>query len=124
MAEEVNRGISRVPAVGAPVFTRDGAALGEVKEVEADYFKVDASMMRDYWLSSEFVLASNPALVELDFDAEVLEDYKLEAPGPAITASPTLDAEAETFASVEEKHQRREEMQRGYGRHTEGPSIF
>ena len=122
MTQETSRAESRLPAVGARVVTRDGAALGEVKQVEADYFKVDAPHAPDYWLSSEFVLTSDPSRVELDFDGEVLADYKLKQPGPALTASPVLDAEAETFSSPAEKAERREEMKEGYGHHAGGPS--
>ena len=105
---------SRIPVPGAPVFTRDGASLGVVKEVEDAYFKVDAPRARDYWLSCEFVRAHSPASVELDFDAEVLEVYKLEGPGPGFTQSPALDEATDAFDSPSEKGTKRENMEAGY----------
>ena len=110
-------GMSRIPESGATVFTRDGALLGHVAQTVNGFFKVDPRSGGEYWLSAEFVLSSNPAQVELDFDAERLDDYKLEKPGPTLTGSPMLDEEADTFANAEEKRQRREAMERGYGRH-------
>lgn len=123
MAAVNNTGMSRVPVAGAPVFTRDGARIGEVKEVANGSFKVDASGKPDYWLSAEFVTSSNPAQVELDFDSELLDEYKLDGPGPALAESPILNDQAETFSSPEEKEARREAMEHGYGRHTGGDSI-
>jgi hypothetical protein len=102
---------SRIPPVGAPVFTRDGAALGEVSEVSGANFKVDAPKARDYWLSAEFVLQASAACVELDFDVETLDDYKLEHPAPIASESPILDAEANSFSSPEERAARRHEME-------------
>jgi hypothetical protein len=92
----------RIPPTGAPVFTRDGAALGEVAEVAGTTFKVDAPNARDYWLSGEFVLQASAACVELDFDVENLDDYKLEHPAPVASDSPILDAQANAFSSRED----------------------
>jgi len=110
---------NRTPVAGAPVFTRDGAALGEVTEVADQSFKVAAPHGRDYWLSSEFVLLNTAACVELDFDVEMLEDYKLPGPAPVAAESPILDAETESFDSTAEHRQRRRAMEHGYGHRRE-----
>lgn len=103
------------PIAGAPVFTRDGSALGSVAEVSGDYFKVNAPHARDFWLSREFLLRASGASAELDFDAEVLGDYKLEGPGPVAAPSPVLDAQADIFDSAEEQREERRAMEHGYG---------
>lgn len=107
---ESARGI--VPRAGQEVRTRDGQQLGWVKEVAGYGFKVDAPMARDYWLSSANVLRAADELVEMDFDAEVAEDYRLSAPGVG-SESPALDAQIDTFGSDEEQAERREQMEQG-----------
>lgn len=110
---------NRTPVVGSPVFTRDGAALGEVSEVANQSFKMAAPHARDYWLSSEFVLLNTGACVELDFDVEMLDDYKLPGPAPVAADSPILDAEAGSFDSPARLRERRRAMEQGYGHHRE-----
>jgi hypothetical protein len=43
---------------GCPIFTQDGNHIGEVKEIRGRYFKVDAPMRPDYWLSRNAVATS------------------------------------------------------------------
>jgi len=97
------------PMRGQRVFTRDDKELGTVKTVVEDAFKVDAPRQRDYWLSFGSVLSIDDDMVIMDFDAEVLESYKLDDPGGhVVSESPILDAGAETFSSTEDKELRRE----------------
>lgn len=62
---------------GVEVYTRDGNRLGEVKELRGEYFKVDAPMAQDYWLSCDAVLAG-PGVnrVEVTFNKDQLDDFK------------------------------------------------
>ncbi|MCC6380924.1 MAG: hypothetical protein IT304_00370 [Dehalococcoidia bacterium] len=101
-----------VPRQGQEVRTRDGQQLGWVKEVAAYSFKIDAPMARDYWLSSASVLRSDDGVIQMDFDAEVAEDYHLSAPGVG-AESPMLDAQIDSFGSNEEQAERREQMEHG-----------
>jgi hypothetical protein len=75
--------------MGAPIFTRDGAAIGEVQEVRGESFEVSSPRTASYWLSREFVARSAASCVELDFDAEALNDYKLDHPVPVRRDAPT-----------------------------------
>lgn len=43
--------------VGSPVFCRDGEALGHVKAVRDNHFKVNAPLQPDYWLRRDTVAA-------------------------------------------------------------------
>ncbi|MEO9256688.1 MAG: hypothetical protein ABI305_14220 [Tepidiformaceae bacterium] len=101
----------RMPPVGASVRTRDGASLGTVSELSSTSFKVDAPHARDYWLSSEFVLEASSAGVELDFDEDKLDDYKLDGPGSVAADSPILDGTANAFSSAQDRADTREAME-------------
>lgn len=64
--------------IGSDIYTSDGSKLGTVKEVEGTYFKVDAPMQPDYWLSSDCVRGGTGASnrVDLTFDKSELDTYK------------------------------------------------
>ncbi len=66
--------------MGQTVHTLDGDKIGEVKEVRGDYFKVDASMQPDYWLSCECIRGGAVAgeKVMLNFDKDKLGDMKVD----------------------------------------------
>jgi len=66
--------------VGAPIFTQDGSQIGKVKEVHGQFFKVDAPMQPDYWLSEEHLASSSGGEVRLSFTEDRLGDYKLGDP--------------------------------------------
>jgi hypothetical protein len=51
----IERGGFETLTPGWPVFTSDDDKLGEVKEVRNGFFKVEASMQPDYWLSLDHV---------------------------------------------------------------------
>jgi hypothetical protein len=65
---------------GAPVLTRDGHRLGTVKETRGPYFKVDAPMQPDYWLSLEQIATVDRGMIGLTFNKDDLGDYKMSDP--------------------------------------------
>jgi len=67
--------------VGAPIFTQDGEQLGKVKETRGHYFKVDAPMRADYWLSSDCVSMMTDGRVTLALTKDRLDEYKASDPG-------------------------------------------
>jgi hypothetical protein len=75
--------------VGCTVFTRDGEALGTIKEVGTGIFKIDAAMKPDYWLSTGHVASSAPDQIVLTFDENQLGDYKVDNPNETMTAERT-----------------------------------
>ena len=66
--------------IGSPVFTQDGSQIGKVKEIHAQFFKVDASLQPDYWLSMDHVTSGSATDVRLSFTEDRLGDYKLGDP--------------------------------------------
>lgn len=79
-------GTPPAPPIGAPVFTADGARLGDVALIAGEHFSVAAARGRDFWLSCEFVSHASGGYVELDFDVEFLDAYRLDHPPPGSTA--------------------------------------
>ena len=73
-------GHTNEPTVGAPVLTPDGDQLGTVKEVQGRYFKVNAPMQPDYWLSTETLRSTSEGQVVVTFAKDRLGDYKVENP--------------------------------------------
>ncbi|MCK9519198.1 MAG: hypothetical protein M0R74_09295 [Dehalococcoidia bacterium] len=67
--------------VGTPVIASDGKKLGKIKEADGQYFKVDAPMRRDYWLTVDEVLSSDEGLARLAIASYEVNDYKLSKPG-------------------------------------------
>jgi hypothetical protein len=65
--------------VGTPVRSSDGEDLGEVKELLGRYFKVDAPMAPDYWLSRDVVRSSEQQQVVLGITKEELGGYEIDA---------------------------------------------
>jgi len=72
-----------MPIEGAEVFTSDGDKLGTVAEMRSGYFKVDASMMPDYWLPLSYVSSASGGMVNLTFTKDALDDYKVDRPEAA-----------------------------------------
>lgn len=67
---------------GCPVFSSDSQELGHVKEVAGVYFKVDAPLQPDYWLSQEEVASANREQVVLNRSLNELDSVKRTRPGP------------------------------------------
>jgi hypothetical protein len=63
--------------VGAPVVTRDGERLGEVKELHGPYFKVAAHMRPDYWLQQTFARRDADGNLVMDFTKHDLGTYEV-----------------------------------------------
>jgi hypothetical protein len=68
------------PAVGSKVYTSDGEELGDVKEVRDDRFKVDVSMMPDYWLPNSAVTSADAGTVRLAYPKDSIGDHKVDKP--------------------------------------------
>lgn len=68
---------------GIPVYTLDGTFLGEVKEVQAQAFKVNASLQPDYWIARADVLSFTRDRVTLKFTQGEIGDHKVAAPAGA-----------------------------------------
>jgi hypothetical protein len=60
----------------------DGNQIGEIKEIRGDYFKVDASMKPDYWLSTECIRGGSVSgdRVMLGIEKDAVGDYKVDNP--------------------------------------------
>jgi hypothetical protein len=82
-------------AVGMPVTTQDGAAVGAVKAVQAGYFQVDVRLRPDYWLQTDFAQVSTEGQVVLQFGKDELGHYKVkELPPRVVDEAMPLTAEA------------------------------
>jgi hypothetical protein len=66
--------------IGCSVYTADGDEIGHVKEVRGRFFKVDAPLRPDYWLSRESISATRSNGVTLTVDKDHLGDAKVDAP--------------------------------------------
>lgn len=64
--------------VGTAVVTLDGRDIGSVKEVQGAYFKVNAPLQPDYWLSVDHVQRVESGLIALGLDGTALQDAKLD----------------------------------------------
>lgn len=72
---------SNAPAgvtVGTAVVTADGRDIGSVKAVQGNYFKVNAPLQPDYWLSVDYIQRVEAGLVALIVDGADLQDVKLD----------------------------------------------
>jgi rRNA processing protein Gar1 len=71
---------TRTMPMGCPVFTQDGDRIGQVKEIDGPYFKVDATMQPDYWLRTDCVMSYTADRVTLSVDKDHLGDAKVDRP--------------------------------------------
>jgi hypothetical protein len=67
--------------IGLPVYTLDNKRLGHVKEVDGDFFKVDARFRKDFWLPSNQVAYVDERCVGMLFRTDESELYKMMRPG-------------------------------------------
>lgn len=88
--------------IGCPVFTSDGDEIGRVKEIRGRYFKVDAPMRPDYWLSRETVTASHGGAVTIGVDKKHLGDVKVKHPDEAMPEVSDSRAASEGMAQARE----------------------
>lgn len=59
--------MNETPKIGAVVVTADGEELGRVAEFEGECFKVDVSLLPDYWVAPDIVDVVTPETVQLLF---------------------------------------------------------
>ena len=65
---------------GAEVRTSDGEKLGDVVEVRGSAFRVDVSMMPDYWLPLDCVASADAANVRLECSKDDVGEHKVDEP--------------------------------------------
>ena len=86
---------------GIPVVALDGKHLGKVKEVQDTYFKVDAPMRRDYWLTCNEVMSADHQQALLLIPSDEINLYRMDKPGhSALTnmgGGPDLSASRQKF---------------------------
>jgi len=80
------------PEPGLAVLSDDGKRLGTVKEVSGSYFKVDAPMHRDYWLSAELIRGEDAEVVVLDVPRKEVGEHRMTEPG--------IEPEDDPFRSI------------------------
>lgn len=93
------------PIMDTPVFSLDGEQVGFVKEIHGGYFKLDAPMARDYWLSTRYIADSTLDRIQLTLRKNEMDDHRLAAPG---TEAQTADG----IISDDEALTQRERMER------------
>jgi hypothetical protein len=86
---------------GCAVFTHDGDQIGAVKEVRGRFFKVDAPMRPDYWLSRDLVATATRDAVTLSVDKKHLGDVKVRKPdeSEAVVEQPSSGASNSTVGA-------------------------
>ena len=65
------------------VYTRDGDALGTVKEIRGGYFKLDVPSDFDYWLPETCVESVDADGIHLEITHAELEPYRMGEPDQA-----------------------------------------
>ena len=93
------------PIIDTPVFSLDGEKVGFVKEIHGGYFKLDAPMARDYWLSNLYIADSTLDRIQLTLRKDEMDEHRLSAPG-------TEAQSADGIISDEEALTQRERMER------------
>ena len=73
---------------GVAVISSDGARLGTVKETSGSFFKIDAPMHRDFWLSERLVKARDESGLLLDIPRNAVAEHRLDEPGLEPTEDP------------------------------------
>ncbi len=107
-----NAGQASTLVTGAHVRSGDGQDLGAIKQVEGGYFKVDAPMQRDYWLSSAEIESAGSDEVVVAFDKSTLDAHKLTEPGTEAAEDPFRDMTVAPVISSEELLDQRARMER------------
>jgi hypothetical protein len=71
--------------VGAPVYARDGAKIGKVKEIRQGAFKIERGLFQpDYWLRGEAIESAVPEeAVTLVAEKDRMDEFKIEEPQAA-----------------------------------------
>src|SRR5437667_12191945 len=66
--------------VGRRILTQDGEDIGQVKEIEGRFFKIDAPMRTDYWLNESCIESTTGDAVHLNIPGHLVGDYMLSGP--------------------------------------------
>ena len=82
MTESIDAAVPQV-AEGMPVFSADGAALGEVAETRPAHFQVDAKGRGSFWLQRDWITKLAPKRVDMSFLEADLKEHQLSDPGAA-----------------------------------------
>jgi hypothetical protein len=93
---------------GRPVFTVDGHRIGNLKEVHGNYFKIDAPLQRDYWLSCDDVESVRDETLVMSFDDGHLDQHKLMALPSDATSTPLMPPDQPVRPVLNEDDERRQ----------------
>ena len=63
-------------AIGSSVHAQGGEPVGHVKDMRGGWFKVNAPLQPDYWLSTDLVSSSADGRILLTVDMDGLHRYK------------------------------------------------
>jgi hypothetical protein len=74
---------------GEPVFTADNKKIGTVKEVGTQFFKVHATLRKDYWLDQNLIVSCDQEELRLNVSKDDLEAFKLDHPAVEDALLPT-----------------------------------
>lgn len=100
------------PEPGHAVISHDGKRLGKVKEVSGSYFKVDAPMRRDYWLSDELIRDEDNEAVFLEVPGKEVPEHRMAEPGLEPEDDPFLRIQHMPVIKDEELEAQRTRMER------------
>ncbi len=91
----------REPIVDTPVFSRDGDQIGFVREIHGGYFKIDAPMAKDYWLSTVYIADSTLDRVSLTLNKGEIDEHRLDAPGAEAQDSDGIISDVQALSQRE-----------------------
>ncbi len=83
-----DQGMGAMPHTGMEVFTADGETIGTVKEMQGRYFKVDAPMKPDFWLTTDCIRTASANTLTLTVDKDHLGDVKTDLPSQREAQTP------------------------------------
>jgi hypothetical protein len=74
---------------GESVFTADNRKIGTVKEVGTQFFKVHATLRKDFWLDQNLIVSSEEDQLYLNVAKDDLDAFKLDHPAVEDALLPT-----------------------------------
>jgi hypothetical protein len=74
---------------GEPVYTADNRKIGTVKEVGTQFFKVHATLRKDYWLDQNLIVSADQDELHLNVAKDDLDAFKLDHPAVEDALLPT-----------------------------------
>jgi hypothetical protein len=99
----------RMPQPGCPVYTADGAWLGEVSDVREGYIKLDAPLDRDVWIRPECIDGEFSDGVAVTFVEEDAGAFLIEAADLPLA---NIAIDGPVISSEVEQREQRERMER------------